>query len=32
MVRSTDWAAWASAGSNSRNDDSGMAAEELQGN
>src|SRR6266853_3032180 len=29
MVRSTDWAAWASAGSNSRNDDSGMAGSEL---
>ena len=26
MVRSTDWAAWTSAGSNSRNDDSGMVA------
>src|ERR1700720_3711778 len=27
MVRSTDWAAWASAGSNARNDDSGMGRE-----
>jgi hypothetical protein len=31
-VRSTDWAAWASAGSNSRNDDSGMVASKLRGN
>ena len=29
MVRSTDWAACAKAGSNSRNDDSGMADGEL---
>src|SRR5260370_10335856 len=29
MVRSTDWAAWTSAGSNARYDDSGMVRSEL---
>src|SRR5260370_29316441 len=29
MVRSTDWAAWTSAGSNARYDDSGMMRSEL---